>query len=133
MARRQRLLAPAAVLAGGVLATVALRLRDPHEPGAWGLCPTAALGLACPGCGALRAVNDLTHGQLAEAASSNLLLVLALPFAALALVVWTVDRWRGTRRDTSALLVGPAGYAALALVVGFTLVRNLPAGAWLAP
>ena len=30
----------------------------------WGLCPSAALGFSCPGCGGLRAVNDLTHGDV---------------------------------------------------------------------
>ena len=48
-------------------ATIALRLRDPHDSGSWGYCPWKLLtGLDCPGCGALRAVNDLTHGDLAR-------------------------------------------------------------------
>ena len=40
-------------------------------------------GAWCPGCGSLRAVNDLTHGDVLAAASSNLVLVLALPVLAL--------------------------------------------------
>ena len=133
MHRRQRLVAPVAAGAGLAAATLALRLRDPHVPGSWGLCPTAMLGFACPGCGALRAVNDLTHARLAEAASSNLLLVLAVPLVLIALAVWTLDRWRGTPRRPSGVVTGPAGYVALGVVVLFTLVRNLPAGSWLAP
>ncbi len=88
--------APALTIGGLAAATLALHVRDPHDQYSWGLCPSAALGLSCPGCGGLRAVNDLTHGDLAAAASSNLLLVVAMPFAVVALGLWAVDSWRGT-------------------------------------
>lgn len=132
MTRRQRLLAPAVTVGGLAAATLALHLRDPHQAGSWGVCPSALLGLWCPGCGGLRAVNDLTHGRLVDAASSNLLLVVAAPFAVLALLLWTRDRWHGRERQPprSAL---PASYAVLGVVAVFTLLRNLPAGSWLAP
>lgn len=133
MTRRQRLLAPAVTVGGLAAATLALHLRDPHVAGSWGGCPSAMLGFWCPGCGGLRAVNDLTHGQLLEAASSNLAFVAALPLIVLALTVWTVDRWRGTRREVPTALVRPTVYAAGGLLVVFTVLRNLPAGAWLAP
>ena len=64
-------LAPTALVGGLGLATLALHLRDPHDSYSWGLCPSSVLGLACPGCGGLRAVNDLTNLRLADAASSN--------------------------------------------------------------
>ena len=133
MTRRQRLLAPGVTLGGLAVAILALRLRDPHQPGAWGLCPSAALGLSCPGCGALRAVNDLTHGRVVDAASSNLLLVLAVPFVVLALALWTTHRWRGTQPVPPVRVPRPATYAAAGLLVVFTVLRNLPAGGWLAP
>ena len=54
--------------------------------GSWGLCPTKLLtDLDCPVCGALRAVNDLTHLDVGAALSSNLVLVLAVPVV---LVLW---------------------------------------------
>ena len=68
---------PLLTIGGLAAATVALHFRDPHSQYSWGMCPSAALGLSCPGCGGLRAVNDLTNGDLAGAASSNLLLVVA--------------------------------------------------------
>ena len=69
---------------------MALHLRDPHEQGAWGLCPTQAFfGIECPGCGGLRAVNDLTNLQVLDAASSNLLFVAALPVLAYVFARWT--------------------------------------------
>jgi hypothetical protein len=82
------------------LATLALHLRDPHQHGSWGLCPfNAATGLYCPGCGGLRAVNDLTHGHVGAALSSNVVVTVLIPVATVLLAVWAVDRWRGhTRR-----------------------------------
>ncbi len=131
--RWDRVRAPLLTIGTLGAATLALRLRDPHVDGSWGLCPSAALGFWCPGCGGLRAVNDLTHGEVWSAASSNLLVVALMPFVVLALAVWALDRWRGHRRrlPRRAVLVG--GYALLAVAGVFTLLRNTPAAPWLAP
>ncbi|WP_205474599.1 DUF2752 domain-containing protein [Nocardioides sp. SYSU D00038] len=132
-ARWDRVRGPALTIGGLALATVALHLRDPHEQGSWGLCPSAALGLSCPGCGGLRAVNDLTHGRVLDAASSNLLLVVLLPFAVAGLGLWFLDRWHGRRRRVPPALRVPLAVGAVAVVLAFTVLRNLAAGAWLAP
>ena len=134
--RRERVRAPALTIGALAATTLALRLRDPHVGGSWGICPSAALGFWCPGCGGLRAVNDLTHGDVASAASSNLLLVVAMPVVVALLALWAVSRWQGRAmprlqaRAASVVLV-----AGLGVVGAFTLLRNLPlpAGAWLAP
>jgi len=132
--RRQRMLAPALTIGGLAAATLALHLRDPHVQGSWGVCPSAALlGIACPGCGGLRAVNDLTHLDLAAAASSNLALVVAIPFVVLALAAWARDRWRGARRRVDPSVTSAGTYAVLGALAVFTVVRNLPFGSWLAP
>lgn len=134
LSRRERLRAPVLTIGGLAAATLALRLRDPHQQGSWGICPLAAMGVYCPGCGGLRAVNDLTHGDLAAAASSNLLLVVAMPFVVLLLGRWAWDRWRGVRRrapETAPSVLWTAAFIVLAL--GFTVLRNVPAGSWLAP
>ena len=131
---RLRRLAPP-LAAGGLAAigALALRVRDPHEGGSWGFCPIALLGLACPACGSLRAVNDLTHLDLGAAASSNLLLVLVLPVA---LALWgrrLVALWRGGSAAAPLAVPGAVWVAVGVLVAAFTLARNLPLGAWLAP
>jgi hypothetical protein len=131
--RWQRVRGPVVVLGGLGLATVALHLRDPHQSGSWGYCPSALLGVYCPGCGGLRAVNDLTRGELGAAASSNLLLVVLLPLLVFLLGRWALDRWTGRVRQpdprrVQVLVVG-AGIAALV----FTVLRNLAVGSWLAP
>lgn len=131
--RRQRLRAPLVTAAGLGAAALALHLRDPHVPGSWGYCPSAALGFWCPGCGGLRGVNDLTHGDVVAAASSNLLLVVLGPVVLLGLAVWTHDRWRGRSRSLPQPLVLAACAVVVVLTVAFTVLRNTPAGAWLAP
>jgi Protein of unknown function (DUF2752) len=133
LARWERVRAPALTIGGLALATLALHVRDPHSPYSWGMCPSAALGLSCPGCGGLRAVNDLTTGHVAAAASSNLLLVLAIPFAVVALGLWAYDSWRGTPATIPWRRLKPLVPLLLAVVLAFTVARNLTAGAWLAP
>ena len=123
------------LLAGGLLvASVLLHLRDPHRSGSWGYCPWLFLtGTYCPGCGGLRAVNDLTRGDVAAAASSNLLLVAAIPVFALWWTRRTLDGWRGTVRTagTRPVVLGVVLFAVTALV--FTVLRNTGVGSWLAP
>lgn len=132
---RVRRVAPPLLLAGGLLAaSVALHLRDPHQSGSWGYCPWLVLtGTACPGCGGLRAVNDLTRGDVAAAFSSNALFVASLPVLA---ALWTrslVHRWRGDRTPPAPGVVAWAGGATLVLLLAFWVVRNLPFASYLAP
>jgi hypothetical protein len=131
--RARRLLAPGVTIGGLTLATVALHFRDPHQSGSWGFCPSAAMGISCPGCGGLRAVNDLTNGDLAGALSSNLLVTLTIPFAIALLLLWVTDRWRGRTREPDATAIVRAAVAFCAVAVAFAVVRNLEFGAWLAP
>lgn len=132
--RRTRLRAPLVLAAGVLVASVCLHVRDPHAAGSWGWCPWLLLtGTYCPGCGGLRAVNDLTHGDLAGAASSNLLFVGSLPLLTFFWGRWLHDRWRGVRRTVSARSAFAWSGAFLALTLSFAILRNLPAGAWLAP
>jgi hypothetical protein len=110
-----------------------VRLRDPHVSHAWGVCPLYyATGIYCPGCGGLRAVNDLTHGHLAAAASSNLLLVGLIPLLGLLYARWTLATWRGTDIALLPRVPRAAAIGLVVLVVTFVVARNVP-GSWLAP
>jgi hypothetical protein len=90
-------------------------------------------GTYCPGCGGLRAVNDLTHGDVAAAASSNLLFVASLPVLALVWGRTTLDRWRGRVRVVAPQVHVRLTVAVLVLAGAFAVLRNTGAGAWLAP
>ena len=128
------MLAPALTIGGLGAATLALHFRDPHVEGSWGLCPSAALGFWCPGCGGLRAVNDLTNAQIADAASSNLLFVLALPLIIFGLGRWVLDQWRGTTRPRlDPRFARFLATGAIATLTVFMVLRNLPPFGWLAP
>ncbi|HJQ04027.1 MAG TPA: DUF2752 domain-containing protein [Nocardioides sp.] len=133
--RRGRRMVPPALVAGGLAAaTIALHLRDPHQHGSWGVCPTYALfGVYCPGCGGLRAVNDLTDLHLGAAASSNLLFIASLPLLAFFFVRWVHGCWTGEHWQPSQRAVNLGGVAIGVLMVVFTVLRNTTAGAWLAP
>jgi hypothetical protein len=98
--------------------TVGVSVRDPHEHGSWGICPTYGIfGVFCPGCGSLRALYDLVHGDIAASVGHNLLLIPAVLF-----VAWTTVRPPGPRWSRAWLVA----------VIVFTVARNLP-GSPLAP
>ncbi len=122
----ERVTMPTLAAVGTMAFAAALRWRDPHQAGSWGTCPVKMFtGLDCPGCGSLRAINDLTHLELASAASSNLLLVAAVPLLVVVWALWMKLSWQGRSWMPGAgWRIFPYGVAALALV--FTIARNLP-------
>jgi hypothetical protein len=131
--RPERLRAPLWSIVGLAAATAALHVRDPHVHGSYGLCPLyATTGIYCPGCGGLRGVNDLTEGNVWQAASSNLLLVLAIPVVAFVLARWTWATWQGRHVSVVPGLPRSVRWGLGALVLVFWVARNLP-GSWLAP
>ncbi len=131
--RIQPAVVPAALL---LVASVALHLRDPHGQGSWGFCPWLLLtGTYCPGCGGLRAVNDLTNGDVAAAVSSNLMVVAAVPLAAGLWLRNLSHRWRGLRRPLPPGRVNAAWAVGSLLLLAFWVLRNLPVDAlsWMTP
>ena len=128
----RRLRGPLGAAAAVGTAVLALHLRDPHQHGSWGLCPFKALtGWDCPGCGGLRAVNDLGNGQLAEAAHSNLLFVASLPLILGLWALWVRRSWTGERSRRPNVTFRPLAIAYAVLAVVFTVYRNTPWGsAW---
>ncbi|QIG42621.1 DUF2752 domain-containing protein [Nocardioides anomalus] len=131
--RARRMVVPLATIGGLTAATVALHFRDPHTSGSWGFCPSAALGFWCPGCGGLRAVNDLTNGDVGAALSSNVVVTSLIPVAVGLLALWAFTSWRGTRLSLPWARVRPLVWALVTVLVIFTVMRNTGPGAWLAP
>lgn len=131
--RRTRMVAPLVILGSLTLSTVYIALVDPNEPGHYPLCPTKALaGLDCPGCGGLRATHDLAHGDILGALGHNALWVIAVPFVLFLLGRNVYFAWTGTRPEPPAERTARWSMIALtALVVVFTVLRNLPMGAFL--
>ena len=123
------------VVAGiaGVAAATLLHVRDPHVDGAYGFCPFLELtGRPCPGCGGLRAVSALTHGDVVGALSSNALAIALVAVLALAWARWAVRRARGT--DARMLVLSDRALVlVLVVALAFGVLRNTPWGAGLAP
>lgn len=131
--RWQRIRGLVAMFAGVLAGVILLRQIDPHEPGVYPVCPTKVLtGLDCPGCGGLRATNELAHGDIAAALDDNALVVLAVPFAAWLFARAFYYAWTG--RSPAPMSARRTKWITIAVVVVltvFTVVRNIP-GSFLA-
>lgn len=128
----RRLLPPLATFAGIAAAFSYVGLVDPNETGHYPLCPMYAVtGLYCPGCGGLRSAHAFIHGDLATAFGDNALAVVGYVLFAAVWVIWLVR----ARKAQPVRLVLPTGvwWSLGAVILVFTLLRNLPFGSALAP
>jgi uncharacterized protein DUF2752 len=105
-------------LLAGALAYIGL--VDPHKPDTvFPICPFRLLtGWNCPGCGGLRMVHDVLHGDLAAAITDNVFLLVGLPVFA----GWIVLQ---RRREKPAFSI-PGAAAVVLVVLAWTVLRNLP-------
>lgn len=124
---------PAAATVAASAAAAVLYAVDPNEPGHYPTCPfLATTGLYCPGCGALRAIHDLLHGDVAGALARNPAVLLALPYLLLALVTWWL-RSTGHPAPRSTSLPPAVVWGLLVAITVFWVLRNLPGFDWLSP
>lgn len=87
-------------------------------------CPVYKItGYYCPGCGSLRALHRLFHGDVTGALAMNPLMVVSLPFigALLFKPAWSYKKWVPWFCFYTLILYG--------------VIRNIPAApfTWLAP
>lgn len=121
------------ILAG--LGLILLRVFDPATAGIFPPCPVHYLtGWYCPGCGSLRAMHALLHGNFVKAWAMNPLTVMLLPFLSYGLISEALFWMRGTRLPQPALSAGQIRVL-FAVIILFGVVRNLSVQpfAWLAP
>ena len=130
----RRWLAPAATVGALASAVAYTYIRNPFEPGAFPACIFyAGTGLYCPGCGGLRAVHSLLHGDVLAALNLNALAILVtVPLALVAMGWWLGATaglpWKAPRYRASVVWI------LVAVVTVFTVLRNIPAFApYLAP
>lgn len=119
---------------GGVAASVAaaayLYAVSPEVPGRYVACPTYTLtGTYCPGCGGLRSLHALMHGDVGLSLQRN---PAVLPLLVVLVVVGAV--W--LRRGRPALRIDTSGRRfrlAMLAVAAFWVARNVPGWTWLSP
>ncbi len=125
---KRRLLAP---IATGVLAVGActyLALVNPNDAGHYPVCPSRALfGIDCPGCGGMRGMYCLMHGDVAGALNHNVLLFAIVPIAIALWILWLVRSIRGVYpavnqrqfKHRNTMLIG-----GLVVLLAFGVIRN---------
>lgn len=121
------------VLAAAVLGAGAVLFSfNPASGGFYPVCLFHRLtGLNCPGCGGTRSLHALLHGNVSLALKDNALFLFLLPAIALR------GAWLAWKKHSGR----PAGpffpvkflWGLLAATVIFTVLRNLPAFAFLSP
>jgi hypothetical protein len=128
----RRLAAPLGVLGGVAAAFAYVATVDPNIPGHYPVCPLLKYtGVYCPGCGGLRSAYAIAHGDFGAALGLNALAVAGYVAFAVFWVVWASRTARG--RPFEVPLKPAYVWGVAAIVIAFTLVRNLPFGAVLAP
>ena len=114
---KQELITLGVLLVLGAAACIVLLLIPPGSPYSKWLpkCMFHQLtGLYCPGCGATRALSAMLHGDVKASLHNN-----ALLFPLLALIVFLL-----MKPETS--LKRPFAVTIVAVVLGFTILRNIP-------
>lgn len=119
-----------AATAAGIAAVVFF--FNPRTHGFYPVCQFHRLtGLNCPGCGMTRSLYALLHGDFGTALRDNALFLGGLAALALRGGWWGVKQFRG--RATGEFFPAQWLWPLLAVALGFTVLRNLPAFAFLSP
>ena len=123
---KQELITFGGLLVLGAAACIVLLLVPPGSPHAKWLPKCMfyhVTGLYCPGCGATRALSAMLHGDMKASLHNNLLLFPLLALIAVLIVKPEISLKR------------PVAVAIVAVVLLFTILRNIPAApfTYLAP
>ena len=110
----------------GSLGVAMLYTFDPRNPDTYPVCPFLGLtGYHCPGCGTLRALHQLLHGNVIGALGYNPLTILSLPFIAYS---YAAGATRAFRASVLPRVFIPSGWIWVLLIgiIAFWVLRNVP-------
>ncbi|MFC1884602.1 DUF2752 domain-containing protein [Thermodesulfobacteriota bacterium] len=114
------------LLAGISGAAVVLYLFSPHESSIYASCPFRVLThLHCPGCGTLRGLHELLHGNIGKAFGLNPLMVLLLPFMLFSSLKYIVAGITG-RPQRKLFIPSIFIWTLLVIIISFGVLRNVP-------
>ncbi len=115
------------LLAAIISAVITLYNFRPAEGGLYPPCVFHLVtGFYCPGCGALRALHSLLHGELIKAAGYNPFAVAALPFIIYSFISYGFLAFGG-KRLPSPFIKPVFIWMLLAAIIIFWVMRNIPA------
>jgi hypothetical protein len=118
-----------------IVASVILYLFDPSQPGIYPSSPFRLLtGLYCPGCGTLRGLHQLLHGNLIKAFDYNPLMVLTLPYLIYSFISYTSPVILNVKIPQMSIKAEWIWWL-LKIVLAYWVLRNIPFApfSWLAP
>jgi Protein of unknown function (DUF2752) len=109
-----------------VLAAVVLYFFNPSTSGVYPPSPFRKLtGLYCPGCGSLRALHYLLHGNFWKAIDLNPLMVLALPYLAYSYICYSAPVILNLK--VPQIFIKPNWiWLLLKVILGYWVLRNIP-------
>ncbi len=122
---QEKFLKTTGVLVGLCSAFVILFLFSPTRYAFYPRCPLHVwTGLHCPGCGSLRAVHSLLHGDFLSALRFNALLILSAPLLGLLLVnsVRAPEGNRLLKFEPRPIWI----WTFVGVMLAFGVLRNLP-------
>ena len=129
---RRRVGLPLAVAAVGLIGAGYVTAVDPNTAGHYPTCPFLAVtGWYCPGCGALRAMHALGHGDVMTALARYPFAVVAFGYIAVTWVMWL--RRSVTGRPPRWLAPAWVLHGVLGAILAFWVLRNVPGWTWLSP
>lgn len=125
-ATARALSAPLATVAGIGAAAGVIYATDPTTPGNLPvLCISKLVGICCPGCGGMRMVYSVLHGDVGAALHYNAIALVLSALCVWSLVAWTRGRLRG--RHMRSWMHWKRTPLVLGIVVGvWFVIRNLP-------
>ena len=110
----------------GLVGLVLLYNVDPRNPGSYPICPFLGLtGCFCPGCGTLRALHQLLHGNPIAAFGYNPFAVLSIPFIAYSYMTGAL-RTFALPAPAPVFVQSRWIWGLLAAVLAFWALRNVP-------
>lgn len=129
---RRATLLPLGVGAASLVCVGYVASVDPNTAGHYPTCPFLAItGWYCPGCGALRAVHALAHGDLVTALARNPFTVVAAGYLVVTWLLWF--RRSASGRPLRWLAPPWVLYGVLSAILAFWVLRNVPGWTWLSP
>jgi hypothetical protein len=129
---RRAVLLPLGVAAAALVSAGYVAAVDPNAAGHYPTCPFLFLtGWYCPGCGALRAVHAMAHGDFMTALDRNPFTVVAVGYL---VVTWFMWFQRSARGRPLRWLAPPwVLYGVLGAILTFWVLRNIPGWTLLSP